>query len=825
MYPINSAVLALFQSGARQYARITIGNDVITDSSIAQGGLSVNRYVETGDSLKVGSTVASELTLVLNNYNGTYTDYPFLDAEAYVEVGVKDSNNTIQYVPMGYFTFDAAAWARTSVTLTALDRMTKFDVVINPASLTFPTTVGGLLTSICTLCNVTLGQSASAITNNAVAIDSLPTEAKTYRDLLRWICEISGNNGYINYDGTLKLAWYSASSQFTIDTSNRKSGTLDKSSFALTGVIVRQDNTQYMAGTADRPIIIDNNMLISSRYNTVVTALGNKLIGLTYTPFEATVLPMPHLLPLDCGTFTRGGVNTTVYVTDYTFTLNRDTAIACKGNNTVRGRTYSLEDAVFYAENIAAGAITADKISVDDLASLRATIGGWDITATSIQRIVTIGDYDYRVLLYAPTNPTVNNAAFSVARRAAGTSDSFVLITSIRYSGKLLSTDADIKGTIDAGSGNIAGWSIGTNALSKSRTISGQTYSAGLYAPDEPDPDTAAIKLQGGGTTTEFQYDGTIKSMQGNENTYYTKLEIDGRSYQAEERYHDYVDTDTDRRGIFTVSGSELYLDNAASPTPSENGRPVYMANIVARTYDSEVSTDCLFGQDNQISAGIGADQTSGWVSVIASDNDSNPTSNASASINSTPSEAKYSSECSNGGNVELTTKNQAGGTALARLDMEYGNPSVANSSNAMVYAGNNTAKVSLWTRESATKTHLTELTSTGLSVDGLDLVTLQSDTITLTNGTAISGSGGCYWEKCGRAVHVHIAVSGLTAATNTTVCTLASGLRPSTTVFAVGVGSSFATPQFAQCYVGTGGGVVINPAGTAARVDFFYLV
>ena len=364
MYPITNDLLTRFQNGDKQYVRMTIGSTVIDGSDIMQGSFSVNRYVETNESVAVGSVVAAELTCVLNNYDGTYDNTSFIGSEAYVEVGVEDSNHVVQYIPLGYFIFDEATRTKNAISLAALDRMAKFDDPIVASSFSFPYTLTNLLSRICTLCSVTKG--TFTLTNSSYSVAELPEETKTYRDLLRWICEVSGSNGYFSYDGKLYLGWYGTTSQFNILPSNRTQSELDPNTFTITGVtILTGDNNKYTAGTNTRPITITNNPLINTTTaQSVANTLNTKLNGFSYTPFNAVMLPSPMIYPMDRATFTTAdGTTVAVSVTEVTFKLNGNTAIACKGEMTVKGRAYSLADQTFYASNIAAGSITADKIA------------------------------------------------------------------------------------------------------------------------------------------------------------------------------------------------------------------------------------------------------------------------------------------------------------------------------------------------------------------------------------------------------------------------------------------------------------------------------
>ena len=94
--------------------------------------------------------------------------------------------------------------------------------------------------------------------------------------------------------------------------------------------------------------------------------------------------------------------------------------------------------------------------------------------------------------------------------------------------------------------------------------------------------------------------------------------------------------------------------------------------------------------------------------------------------------------------------------------------------------------------------------------------------TFTPTSGSSYSNYGGCYYEKRGRTVHVHLGVSGLTASTSATVFTLPSGYRPSSPIYAYGTGGAWNT----LCYVaiGTGGAIDVRSQGTYCGADITFM-
>ena len=332
-YPISQDVLALFQRGAYQQARITMGNTTIGNSRIVQGGLSVNRYCTTGEKAMVGACTAGELTLILDNHDGAYNLTNFLGQELFVEIGVTDENETTTYVPLGYFGIDESPRKQSKITIKALDRMVWFEQAVDATALTFPCTITDLLADICDEVGVTR-KISGALTNGTYTVDEYPQTARTYRDILKWICEITGTNAYFDYDGELVLGWYSSTSSATLTEQNRRTSDTSEESVVITGVRIQTETDTYVAGLTDYAIEISQNPLLKEGVQAVADALNTKFNRFTYKAFTATVLSMPHLYPMDGATFVdKNGNQFFVAITDWTFKMNGNTELRGRGES------------------------------------------------------------------------------------------------------------------------------------------------------------------------------------------------------------------------------------------------------------------------------------------------------------------------------------------------------------------------------------------------------------------------------------------------------------------------------------------------------------
>ena len=232
-YPITQEVLDLFTTQHRQIVDITFNGvaetKTLTEKDVIQGGLSIDRYCVSGSRIEIGSAVAAELSLTLDNTDGKFNDTTFEGAELFINVGTKKwearkwENAVEHFIPMGYFTVDNSPRKLSHITLSALDRMVHFDKDVEPEKLSFPMTVGNLLEQICNICNVELATDILTLINQDYVINEYPQgDDLIYRQLLMWIAEITGTCAYIDWEGKLRLEWYKTESSARIDATTHK---------------------------------------------------------------------------------------------------------------------------------------------------------------------------------------------------------------------------------------------------------------------------------------------------------------------------------------------------------------------------------------------------------------------------------------------------------------------------------------------------------------------------------------------------------------------------------------------------------------------------
>lgn len=349
MYPVSATVADLFKTNSLQKISITVSPVVgssfeLTSTDILTGGMTINRYTASGEAIQLGTCIASELTLRIENFDGRFNGKVFEGAQLYVSLGV-ELNGITSWVRLGYFTVDNAPRQIAIIEITALDRMVQFDKPLNADALNLPSTVANLVSACCSECNITLGTTLASLPNSTYTVQSIgEMENMTYRTILQWCCQIMGVCGYMDWDGHLRLGWYSnaniGNSLVTITTADRYHSDLFENQITISGILVKGTENQYLNGSDTYALVIEGNPLFSDAdVETIGNALGG-LVGFSYYAFNASVLPMPYLYPLDMIGFVYNGNTYNVAITEVTVTASAPTSLKGTGESS-QNRSYA----------------------------------------------------------------------------------------------------------------------------------------------------------------------------------------------------------------------------------------------------------------------------------------------------------------------------------------------------------------------------------------------------------------------------------------------------------------------------------------------------
>lgn len=342
MYPISAAARALYEAEQPQVLRIT-GTDKnglaisITDADIMTNTFSIDRYCCNGSKLEIGTAIAAEMTMKLNNTDGRFDNVVFEGTELYVEIGIADwslENPTVYWMPCGYFIPDEQPRRMDIITINAMDRMQLFDRLITEPStvkwtdnnnntitdengvdlefnsfVAFPNEVGNIILQACKYCGVTTGMAILGRPNSRYVIPEMPSiqTPVTYRNLIQWCAGIMGDNAYIDWNGQLRVGKYNSTSYSVYSSTLAKRYQSDyyENDLAITGVqYTNVQNVAIVSGSSEYALDLKGNMLVAPYIADILPVLSDIYVGYSYRPFSASVINAPYLWPMDRVSYT-----------------------------------------------------------------------------------------------------------------------------------------------------------------------------------------------------------------------------------------------------------------------------------------------------------------------------------------------------------------------------------------------------------------------------------------------------------------------------------------------------------------------------------------
>lgn len=365
MFAVSNEIKSLLQENYRQIIKIQFpnGEDIIelTEADLVQNSFQWDRYCATGDTLEIGAATAAEVAFTLRNdtrifYTTAGTevsvdDIDFEGKELTIQIGISKwgarrwENARVLWFPIGKFTIMSMPHKFSTIKISALDRMTWFDLYVpredgNPfASVE---TLHSIIGKICGVVGISyIFPPTLPNYDLTVDIDTLFEESPelTYRMLIQWIAALTGTCAYIDVEGKLIFRWLERAEGITITPGLRYSSTVYEPVVFAGLVAEKNDETMEFGSSSNYRFYITDNSLIQGEdwiqtYLFEINAVWNKLLGTAfpYRPFEASTMPMPFLEPLDIIEYEdNDGTVFDTFITHITYTLNGSTGISAVG--------------------------------------------------------------------------------------------------------------------------------------------------------------------------------------------------------------------------------------------------------------------------------------------------------------------------------------------------------------------------------------------------------------------------------------------------------------------------------------------------------------
>ena len=332
-------------------------------------------------SFPVGATVCKTMRLELDNTEDQWKDYNFYQAKvhAYLKLQTSVAESASESIWMDdfyepildtdgnsivlsraasedrYETIDKGVYTITTpeqygeiLSFTAMDDMYKTNAKYYSA-LTLPQPIMALVRDACESLNIPMGFSSMAHGN--VIVTALP-DNMTFRQLIGWAAMLETANARIDNRGYLQfIKWnFGAVENGSLvplkleDYVN--SPTLSSEDIVITGIRVKNKESESLFGTAGYVLELENNLLSDSDLGTVAAWIGGNLVGAKFRNLQGDLLYNPLLEFGDMArSFDRNGNGYLTPITDVSSPLNGITTVKTQADDPIRNSSTYMSEA------------------------------------------------------------------------------------------------------------------------------------------------------------------------------------------------------------------------------------------------------------------------------------------------------------------------------------------------------------------------------------------------------------------------------------------------------------------------------------------------
>lgn len=368
------------------------GRKKTLDIEILVGGGTFTDCAESS-SFPIGATVCKSMTLSLDNTEDQWKDYYFYKAKltAYLKMQVTDS--VVETIKKGTYTITTPEQYGEVLEFTALDDMYKANASYT-SKLVLPQTAFTLLRDACATIGISMG--FSSMEHGDVVINSIP-DGITFRQLIGWVAMLDSANARVDVNGNLQLIkwdfdsvsvdygatvgddgylvfgggssadsdgfispnvgnWYLDSDGYLtlkegVGNPTRlrdylSSPTLSSDDIVITGIKVKNTESDAMYGKDGYVLELENNLLSDADLETVAGWIGDNLIGKSFRSMEGSLIYNPLTEFGDMAfTYDRKENKYITPITDVSSRLNGTTDVKTKAENPIRGSSKFLSSA------------------------------------------------------------------------------------------------------------------------------------------------------------------------------------------------------------------------------------------------------------------------------------------------------------------------------------------------------------------------------------------------------------------------------------------------------------------------------------------------
>ena len=311
--PETNEVLTAIRNHAKQDIIITpltgTGGAISgSDIAVTGGGFMYTSVLNGDNDFTVGRAVSAQIETTLVNDSGKFTDYDFnrlFSVSLSILTNPEAESETDKYteISLGVFQGERPEKVRGKlIEFRLYDLMTMCDISAEEfiASLTFPTTLGAIYTSLCNFVGLTPSQT-SGFTNSTKNFTANPFSSAGYtaREVLAWIAEAAGRYARMDEDGKVELVEFGTFAHKVLLTDRFE---MSENEFVVPQIGKLEVYNSYgdqlvTAGTGSNTYVISDNPFLYIENDTEITSL-QPFVTAIYN--RLTLFPAYHPASVRC---------------------------------------------------------------------------------------------------------------------------------------------------------------------------------------------------------------------------------------------------------------------------------------------------------------------------------------------------------------------------------------------------------------------------------------------------------------------------------------------------------------------------------------------
>lgn len=282
--------------------------EIFGSGRIWNNGIVIEDSIMPQSSFSLGGAIVNKATITLQNFDGALNNLDFTDAEILIYIGLV-INNANEVYQKGAYIAQNIQRSNGFVTITAYDRWVYFDKPYSESTLSWGSGKAAdtvIRYAVHDCLGTPLNQVSITLPHNLVLREP-PAENLTFRDVLRYIGELTGCFLRFDHEGVLKAVQFDWHADYNVIKGiyNRN---LSYNHVVISGVKIltkqsegNTDYNEYSSGTDEQALVIKDNPFIDDstgqnrNVETVLGWLASDYEGRDFEPGEISHLSNPLL--------------------------------------------------------------------------------------------------------------------------------------------------------------------------------------------------------------------------------------------------------------------------------------------------------------------------------------------------------------------------------------------------------------------------------------------------------------------------------------------------------------------------------------------------